>query len=146
MIVSPTLMIMAIQVIKQMRKDSEMREAADQIRAEVGHMMKDVGWLSERVRKLQTHFGQANKDIDDILTSTGRIEKRGEQDREASNSTATESAAPTSSRPGRAQDRGRRVIHALSFRGDSRRLRARNPYFRSEVMDSGLARFAHAPE
>ncbi len=76
MIVSPTLMVMAIQVIKQVRKDSEMREAADQIRTEVGHMMKDVGLLSERVRKLQTHFGQANKDIDDILTSTGRIEKR----------------------------------------------------------------------
>ncbi|HVV62937.1 MAG TPA: DNA recombination protein RmuC [Pseudolabrys sp.] len=76
MIVSPTLMVMAIQVIKQVRKDAEMREAADQIRSEVGHMMKDVGLLGERVRKLQTHFGQANKDIDDILTSTGRIEKR----------------------------------------------------------------------
>ena len=76
MIVSPTLMVMAIQVIKQVRKDAEMREAADQIRDEVGHMMKDVGLLSERVRKLQTHFGQANRDIDDILTSTGRIEKR----------------------------------------------------------------------
>jgi len=76
MIVSPTLMVMAIQVIKQVRKDAEMREAADQIRTEVGHMMKDVGLLSDRVRKLQTHFGQANKDIDDILTSTGRIEKR----------------------------------------------------------------------
>jgi len=76
MIVSPTLMVMAIQVIKQVRKDAEMREAADQIRTEVGHMMKDIGLLSDRVHKLQTHFGQANKDIDDILTSTGRIEKR----------------------------------------------------------------------
>jgi len=28
------------------------------------------------VRKLQTHFGQANTDIEAILTSTGRIEKR----------------------------------------------------------------------
>jgi DNA recombination protein RmuC len=76
MIVSPTLMVMAIQVIKQVRKDAEMREAADQIRAEVGHMMKDVGLLGDRVRKLQGHFGQANKDIEDILTSAGRIEKR----------------------------------------------------------------------
>lgn len=76
MIVSPTLMVMAIQVIKQVRKDVEMREAADQIRTEVGHMMKDVGLLSDRVHKLQSHFGQANKDIEDILTSTGRIEKR----------------------------------------------------------------------
>lgn len=76
MIVSPTLMVMAIQVIKQVRKDAQMREAADQIRHEVGHMMKDVSLLTDRVRKLQTHFGQTSKDIDDILTSAGRIEKR----------------------------------------------------------------------
>jgi DNA recombination protein RmuC len=76
MIVSPTLMVMAIQVIKQVRKDSQMREAADQIRNEVGNMMKDVGLLGERARKLQTHFGQANEDVGNILTSTGRIEKR----------------------------------------------------------------------
>lgn len=76
MIVSPTLMVMAIQVIKQVRKDAAMREAADQIRDEVGHMMKDVRLLGERVRKLQTHFGQASDDLTNILTSTGRIEKR----------------------------------------------------------------------
>jgi len=76
MIVSPTLMVMAIQVIKQVRKDAEMREAADQIRTEVGMMMKDVGLLSDRVRKLQSHFNQANADIDSILISTGKIEKR----------------------------------------------------------------------
>jgi len=76
MIVSPTLMVMAIQVIKQVRKDAQMREAADQIRGEVGQMMKDVRLLGERVRKLQQHFGHTGKDIDDILTSAGRIEKR----------------------------------------------------------------------
>ena len=69
--------MLAIQVIKQVRKDAKMREAADQIRNEVGHMMKDVGLLGERVRKLQSHLGQTNTDIDAILTSTGRIEKRG---------------------------------------------------------------------
>jgi len=76
MIVSPTLMVMAVQVIKQVRKDAQMREAADQIRAEVGYILKDVGLLSDRVRKLQSHFGQANNDIEAILTSTGKIEKR----------------------------------------------------------------------
>lgn len=77
MIVSPTLMVLAIQVIRQMRKDAEMREAADQIRTEVGLMMKDVGLLSDRVNKLKGHFGQATKDIDDILISTGKVTKRG---------------------------------------------------------------------
>ena len=76
MIVSPTLMVMAIQIIKQVRKDVQMREAAHQIRTEVGHIMKDVRLLGERVRKLQTHFGQANEDVANILTSAGRIEKR----------------------------------------------------------------------
>ena len=76
-----------------------MREAADQIRAEVGHMMKDVGLLGERVRKLQTHFGQANTDIDQILTSTGRIEKRAAKSR-ISNSMAGSLAARARFCPG----------------------------------------------
>jgi DNA recombination protein RmuC len=53
-----------------------MREAADLIRTEVGHMMKDVRLLADRVKKLQTHFGQANEDLGNILTSASRIEKR----------------------------------------------------------------------
>ena len=64
MMVSPTLLMLAIQVIQQIQKDAQMREAADLIRTEVGHMMKDVRLLGERVRKLQTHFGQANEDIE----------------------------------------------------------------------------------
>ncbi len=76
MIVSPNMAVLAIQLVRQMRKDAQMREAVDQIRFEIGHMMKDVGLLGDRVRKLQTHFGQTTKDLDDILTSAGRIEKR----------------------------------------------------------------------
>jgi len=76
MMVSPTLLMLAIQVIQQIQKDSQMREATDLIRTEVGHMMKDVKLLAERVRKLQTHFGQANEDLNTIVTSAGRIEKR----------------------------------------------------------------------
>ncbi len=56
MIVSPTLMVMAIQVIRQMRKDAQMREAADQIRTEVGHMMKDVGLLTRPRHQAQGAF------------------------------------------------------------------------------------------
>jgi DNA recombination protein RmuC len=76
MIVSPNMMFLAVQLVRQIRKDAEMQEAAHKIRSEVGYMMKDVGLLGERVRKLQGHFGQATKDIDDILISTGKIEKR----------------------------------------------------------------------
>jgi DNA recombination protein RmuC len=76
MLVSPTLLMLAIQVVQQIQKDAQMRQAADQIRNEVGHMMKDVRLLSDRVRKLQTHYGQAGEDINNILVSAGRIEKR----------------------------------------------------------------------
>ena len=76
MLVSPTLLMLAIQVIQQIQKDAQMRQAADQIRNEVGYMMRDVRLLGERVRKLQSHFGQANEDLNQIATSAGKIERR----------------------------------------------------------------------
>jgi DNA recombination protein RmuC len=79
MMVSPTLLMLAIQVIQQIQKDARMREAADQIRAEVGHLMDDLGRLGDRVRKLQTHFGQANEDIRQAIISMEKIERRGER-------------------------------------------------------------------
>lgn len=75
-LVSPSLLMLAIQVVQQIQKDAQMREAADLIRTEVGHMMKDVRLLGERVKKLQTHFTQANTDLTDIMTSASRIERR----------------------------------------------------------------------
>jgi len=77
MIVSPNMTVLAVQLVRQIRKDAEMQEAAETIRREVGLMMKDVGLLGDRVRKLQSHFGQTTKDVEDILISTGKIEKRG---------------------------------------------------------------------
>src|ERR1700683_3731949 len=68
-VVSPSLLMLAIQVVQQIQKDARMREAADQIRDEVGHLMKDIGLLGERVRKLQTHFNQANADIRQSVVS-----------------------------------------------------------------------------
>jgi len=59
-----------------------MREAADQIHAEVGHLMDDLKRLQERVLKLQQHFGQANEDIRQILISAEKVEKRGTRIRE----------------------------------------------------------------
>ena len=54
-----------------------MREQAHVIQGEVIRLMEDVGRLDERVRKLQTHFAQANKDIDDILVSSSKVTRRG---------------------------------------------------------------------
>jgi len=76
-IVSPSLLMLAINVIQQIQKDARMREAADRIHAEVGHLMDDLKRMHERVLKLQQHFGQANDDVRQILISAEKIEKRG---------------------------------------------------------------------
>ncbi|WP_024586675.1 DNA recombination protein RmuC [Aliihoeflea sp. 2WW] len=78
-IVSPSLLMLSIQVIQAVLKDARMREQAHLIQGEVIRLMEDLGRLDERVRKLQTHFGQANRDIDLILTSTEKLTKRGER-------------------------------------------------------------------
>jgi DNA recombination protein RmuC len=79
MIVSPALLALAIQMVQQIQKDARMREAADQIRDEVARLVKDVGLLGERVRKLQTHFTQANEDIRQAVVSIGKIEAHGDR-------------------------------------------------------------------
>ena len=66
-IVSPSLLMLAIQVMQQIMKDARMREAADIVRTEVVRMMDDIGRLRERVLKLQQHFNQANEDMRQIL-------------------------------------------------------------------------------
>jgi DNA recombination protein RmuC len=81
-IVSPSLLMLAINVIQQIQKDARMREAADQIHAEVGHLIDDIKRLHERVRKLEQHFGQANEDVRQILISAEKVEKRGTRIRE----------------------------------------------------------------
>jgi DNA recombination protein RmuC len=81
-IVSPSLLMLAIHVIQQIQKDARMREAAGQIQVEVGHLMSDLGRLGERVRKLQSHFNQANEDIRQTMISIEKVERRGERIRE----------------------------------------------------------------
>jgi DNA recombination protein RmuC len=76
-IVSPSLLMLAIQVVQQIQRDARMREAADQIHVEVGHLMDDLKRLHERVLRLQQHFGQANEDVRQILISAEKIERRG---------------------------------------------------------------------
>jgi DNA recombination protein RmuC len=76
-IVSPSLLMLSIQVIQAILKDARMREQAHLIQGEVARLMDDLSRLDERVRKLQTHFGQAAKDVEDILVSSGKVAGRG---------------------------------------------------------------------
>jgi DNA recombination protein RmuC len=78
-IVSPSLLMLAIQVVQQIQKDARMREAADKILTEVGLMIGDVQRLKDRVDNLDKHFGTVNKDIEQIVISADKILNRGEK-------------------------------------------------------------------
>jgi DNA recombination protein RmuC len=79
MVVSPNILMLAISTIQTLMKDARMREQADLIKKEVGTLLNDVRLLGERVGKLQSHFGQADADIKNILISTDKVIGRAER-------------------------------------------------------------------
>ncbi|MBN9304486.1 MAG: DNA recombinase [Devosia sp. 67-54] len=78
-IVSPSLLMLSIQVVQALLRDVRIREEAHKIQKEVMELLGDVGRLDERVRKLQNHFRQAGDDIGDIIVSSGKVTRRGER-------------------------------------------------------------------
>lgn len=79
LLVSPSLLMMAVQVLQAIVKDARMREAAEQIRDEVGKLMGDVNRLRDRAMNLQKHFAQASDDVGQVLISADKVAKRGAQ-------------------------------------------------------------------
>jgi DNA recombination protein RmuC len=97
-LVSPSLLMLAIQVMQQILKDARMRDAADQIRTEVMNMMGDVERLRDRVSKLGSHFDQVSEDVRQVLISVNKIGKRAAKIEELDFSPSTDQApqsAPT---------------------------------------------------
>ena len=76
-IVSPNMLMLAIQTMQAIFKDAQMREQAGVIKIQVAHMMQDVHRLRDRVLNLQKHFGQVGQDIEQILISSDKLSKRG---------------------------------------------------------------------
>jgi DNA recombination protein RmuC len=76
-ICAPNMLMLAVQTMQAILKDVQMREQAHLIQREVTRLMDDMGRLRDRVLDLQRHFGQANDDIDKILTSSDKIAARG---------------------------------------------------------------------
>ena len=76
-IVSPSLLMLSIQVIQSVLKDQRMREQAHLIQGEVIRLMEDLSRLDDRTRKLQSHFIAAQKDVEMIITSSDKLAKRG---------------------------------------------------------------------
>ncbi len=78
-IVSPTLMMMAISVAQAILRDARMRDEAHAIQAEVGKLLNDVRLLVERAGKLETHFRHAQEDLSGIGAASARIARRSER-------------------------------------------------------------------
>jgi DNA recombination protein RmuC len=77
LIVSPSLLLLSIQVVQGLMRDAAMREQAHLIQKEVRFLLQDVRLLGERVVKLKAHIGATDKDLDGIELSTRRIAGRG---------------------------------------------------------------------
>ncbi len=88
MVVSPNILMLAINTVQTVVKDAKMREQAHRIQQEVGVLLQDVQRLGERVESLRKHFRQTDKDFDDIGVSIRKIDSR------AQNIAKVELAAP----------------------------------------------------
>lgn len=76
-IVSPTTLMATLNTVRAVLQDANMRKQAEVIQGEVHKMLEDVARLDTRARNLQRHFRQAGEDLDQILTSTEKIDRRG---------------------------------------------------------------------
>ncbi|MCZ2203454.1 DNA recombination protein RmuC [Bartonella sp. A05] len=76
-IVSPSLLMLSVQVVQTIMKDAKMREQTHLIQSEVAKLMEDLGRMDTRVRALQKHFYKMGEDIEAILISSSKIMKRG---------------------------------------------------------------------
>jgi DNA recombination protein RmuC len=93
-IVSPSLLALAIQVMQSLVRDARMRDEARVIQTEVTRLLGDVRRLGERVVKLDQHFRQASDDVAQIVISSDKIVKRGEKIEALEFEEKTPAAAP----------------------------------------------------
>ena len=75
-IVSPSLLRMAIEIAQLLTRDARLQESAQALRAEVGQLVEDARRLAERAGKLDAHFRQAEADVAGVTTSAEKIDRR----------------------------------------------------------------------
>ena len=78
-IVSPSLLMMAIQVMQTIVRDAHMRDQAHVIQSEVGKLLEDVRRLAERTTKLDAHFRQAQDDLGQLVVSSEKVTRRADR-------------------------------------------------------------------
>ena len=75
-IVSPTTLMAVLNTVRAVLKDVETRKQIHIIKDELGKLGKEFGRFDERMRKLADHIRQANKDVEDVATTSKKISDR----------------------------------------------------------------------
>ena len=70
---SPTNLMALLHIVRAMIRDAEMRKQAAVIKTELVKLGTDFGRFQERMDKLATHIGQAQKDAEDVQISSRKI-------------------------------------------------------------------------
>ncbi|PNG26982.1 DNA recombination protein RmuC [Methylocella silvestris] len=78
-IVSPSLLMMAMQLTQALVRDARVREQTHVIQAEVRRLVDDVARLRARAVKLDAHFQNAQQDVGQLIASADRIARTGER-------------------------------------------------------------------
>ena len=78
-IVSPTTCMATLNTMRAILKDARMQAQAGEIRKQISALHRDVELVVERVGKLNTHFGQARRDVEGINIAAERAGKRAGQ-------------------------------------------------------------------
>jgi DNA recombination protein RmuC len=76
-IASPNVLMLLVQTLQAIFKDTRMREQAGLIKVEVTRLLEDVDRLKDRVGDLQKHFGAAAGDLEKLGVSAEKITRRG---------------------------------------------------------------------
>jgi DNA recombination protein RmuC len=77
LIVSPSILMMAVQIALAIVRDAAVREQARLIQSEIGKLLDDVRRLADRAGKLDQHFRQVGEDVAGIVTSADKVMRRG---------------------------------------------------------------------
>ena len=94
LIVSPSLLMLAIQVLQSVVRDARMQEQAHLIQNEVRLLLADVTRLRERSMRLEVHLRQAQEDAGGLNVSIEKISRRGEKIDQLEFSSPTEPVTP----------------------------------------------------
>ena len=76
-IVSPSMLMLAVETMRALVKDVRLNDEAAAIRREVGLVVGDVKRLAERAKDLERHFALAARDLERIGQIAERVGARG---------------------------------------------------------------------